>query len=123
MRIEIKNDVHKIAKRLRKTDKNYEIYFNNITKEYELHHKKQREDLGNGLLLILPFETLDKRTIDYVLKTRVQNIDIEHLSERLEKENEKLTLKKQAEAIEKVTYEIKEILSYVNRHSQKEWID
>ncbi len=123
MRTEIKHDVHKIAKRLKNIDKNYEIYFNNITKEYELHHKKQREDLGNGLLLILPFETLDKRAIDYVLKTRVQNIDIEHLSERLEKENEEVTRKKQAEAIDRVTYETKEILSYVNRHSQKEWID
>lgn len=123
MRAEIKNDVHKIAKRLKSIDKNYEIYFNNVTKEYELHHKKQREELGNGLLLILPYKTLDKRTIDYVLKTRIQNIDIEHLSEKLEKENEELTLKKQSEKIDRVTYETKEILNYVNRHSQKEWID
>lgn len=123
MRRKIENDVHNIAKRVKKIDSGYEIYFNDVTKEYELHHKKQREDWGNGLLLVLPFERLDKRAVDYVLKTRACNVDIEHYSENLENENRARAERIRKENEDKTAWETKEIIKYVNRHSQKEWID
>lgn len=119
----IKNDVHKIAERIRKIDENYEIYYNIKNHEYELHHKKQKKDLGYGLVLVLPFNRLDKRTLDYCLKTRACNVDIEHYSENLEKENNKMVEKKHADFIDRLEYETKEIIKYVDKSATREWID
>lgn len=120
---EIKNDVYKISKRIKKIDKNYEIYYNTQTREYELHHKKQKKDLGYGLVLVLPFDMLDKRTLDYCLKTRACNVDIENYSENLEKENNKMVEKKHADFIDRLEYETKEIIKYVDKSATREWID
>lgn len=90
-RVIIKSDVLNIAKRIREIDKNYMLVFNKITKKFEIFYKNLQ-----NLQLVLPFESLDCRSVEYVLKTRVENHkalieQIDKHNEELEKENIKKT--------------------------------
>lgn len=92
----IRNDCFNIAKRLKSIDKNYYIVFNKKLSRFEIHYKR----LLNSLELILPFERLDKRTLDYVLRTRIENR--EKLIKEIDEYNEKLEKKKNIEIKEQV---------------------
>ena len=65
----IKNDIFNIAKRLKSIDKKYFIVFNSDRNKYEVHYARAK----NTYELTIPYDTLDARTIDFVLKTRIQN--------------------------------------------------
>lgn len=89
MKITIKNDVFNIFKRIKQINNNYFIIFNTNKNKYEIYEK-------DYLLFTIPFDYLDVRTIDYVLKmlkTSNEEIlkEIEQHNNRLEKnETEKL---------------------------------
>ena len=81
MRIPIKNDLYDIADRIRKIDEKYEIIFNTENQKFEV--------LKNGALaVILPYENLDTRALDYVYYTRWDNA--EKVLEDIERSNEEL---------------------------------
>lgn len=81
----IESDCLDIVSRVKAIDKYYFIVFNEDTFKFEIHNSSQFQ---NTLCLVLPFEVLDERTVDMVLKTRVQNAD--KLFEEMEEENRKL---------------------------------
>ena len=82
--IVIKNDVFNISKRLKKIDKNYILVRNISSKCFEIHFKK----VGN-LQLKVPYNNLDYRTLEYVRKTRTDNIKA--VFDEIDKYNENLT--------------------------------
>lgn len=85
MLIKINTDNLFISERIREIDKNYYIVFNTKKKKYEIHNKSQGE--LNTYCLTLPFDILDYRTVEYIEKTKIENI--EKLIAEIDKENEK----------------------------------
>ena len=96
---EIKSDLFNISGRLKKIDSGYFVVFNYKKQQYEVHNRFNK---GSSYCLGLPFDRLDYRTIDYVYKTRSENVEalfkeIEWDNERLIKE-EHYKITKQAES-------------------------
>lgn len=68
--ISVTNDLYDIACRLKTVDDDYRLFYNTGKRRYEVY-SKSRETLQ----FVVPFDELDARTVDYALKTRVQNAD------------------------------------------------
>ncbi len=81
----IDSDCLDIVSRIKAIDKDYFLVYNEENQKFEVHNSSQTK---HTLCLILPFDVLDERTIDLVLKTRVQNAD--KLFKEMEEENKKL---------------------------------
>lgn len=60
MTIKIKNDIFNISNRIKKINKNYNLFFNKSTDCYEIWDNK------NFLICTLPFKNLDCRNLDYL---------------------------------------------------------
>ena len=82
---EVDSDCLDIIRRIKAIDEEYFVVFNQITNCFELHNRSQ---CGDSYCLTFPFDTLDERAVDFVLKTRVQNSD--KLFEEMERENREL---------------------------------
>lgn len=98
----IKNDIFNIAKRLKSIDKKYFIVFNSDRNKYEVHYSRAK----NTYELTIPYDTLDARTIDFVLKTRIQNK--QKIFEEIENSNKKLEQQNIKNLIEKIDRRIYE---------------
>lgn len=92
--IVIKKDVFNISKRLKAIDKKYIVVRNIKNHCFEVHYN----NVGNKQLVI-PYDNLDIRTINFVLKTRVN--DIAKLIKQIDKYNEDLTKQKIENALDK----------------------
>lgn len=106
----IKNDTFNIVKRLKKIDKKYFVLYNLATKKYEIHFGKT-----NTLQLVVPYNSLDKRTLNLVLKTRVENH--KKILEEMERHNQKLDQEKQNKMLDEARYKAKEMLQYASQKS------
>ncbi len=93
---EIKNDLFDIAARIKSIDENYKIYFNGDTRRFELHHAAKSPTLQS----VLPFSSLDKRTVDYTLESAVKNKEL--ILERIERENAALEKVRSDRLFEKI---------------------
>lgn len=82
---EVDSDCLDIVKRIKAIDEDYFVVFNQNNQTFELHSRTQ---YGDSYCLTFPYDTLDERVVDFVLKTRVQNSD--KLFEEMEKENAEL---------------------------------
>jgi hypothetical protein len=95
-------DLYSVADRIKEIDAAYFVFFNYAAKRFEVHSKRQR---GNTLALVLPYDRLDKRSVDYVLRTRVERIaevikETERENARTEKERIDGIIKKSLENCE-----------------------
>ena len=72
MKVQIYNDVYNISKRIKDIDKNYYIVFNTSKHKFEVHNSNQN---GSSYCLTIPYDELDERSLNYVLKTQSVNID------------------------------------------------
>ncbi len=68
--VKITNDLFDVAWRLKAIRESYVVYYNVQLHRYEVHDSAQ---YGNTLAFVVPYGNLDCRTVDYALKTRVQN--------------------------------------------------
>lgn len=85
---EVRDDMFGIAGRIKSIDANYKIYFNGDTHRYELHNARSNPTYQ----LTFPYSSLDKRAVDYTLKSAIANREkilkeIEEHNEKLEKEH------------------------------------
>ncbi len=85
---EVRDDLFGIAERIKSIDANYKIYFNGDTRRFELYNTSRKPSFQ----LVLPYRTLDKRTLDYALESGVKNKEkiireIEENNKRLEAEH------------------------------------
>ena len=105
-KILIKNDVFNIVNRLKQINKNYYILFNKKTTKFEVHFK----NLKNTLQLVLPFKFLDKRTVDLVQKSRVENK--QKLLLEMEQNNIKIEQNKNKKLTDEVTFKVNEMINF-----------
>ena len=98
----IKHDVFDIVKRLKCIDPKYFIVFNFARKKFEVHYARSK----NTYELTVPYDTLDARTINFVLKTRIQNK--QKIFEEIENSNKKLEQQNIKNLIEKIDRRIYE---------------
>ena len=71
-----------VCRRLRAIDDDYFVFLNYKTGKFEVHNRRSRP---NTLCLVLPFETLDERTVNRVLYTRAERAEM--IMEQMEREN------------------------------------
>ena len=110
-------NVFLIPERLREIDSGYFVLRNHDAKKFEIHHRGQ---LHNTYCLTVPYSELDERTLHLVQKTRICNA--EKLLAEMEEHNRKIS--NQQNAIpEEATQKLKETVTYLGRHSDKECLD
>lgn len=93
---EVRNDLFDVSARIKSIDENYKIYFNGDTRRYELHHTKKKPTYQ----LTFPFARLDKRALDYTVKTAIKNREL--ILKEIEEQNAKAEREKQRKLFEKI---------------------
>lgn len=106
-RIEIKNDVLDISKRIRKIDKNYKVFFNSISRNFEVWHKKE--------LSFVVGKTLDNLALLKAHKTNIRFARI--LLQNMKETNEKLEMKENDDLENKNKAFLSSLLSYADKKS------
>jgi len=79
----IEKDLYNISGRLKEIDKGYFIVYNTKKEKYEIHNAFNKR---GTYCFTSPYKSLDNRTYDYCLKTRIENSD--KLIREMEKQNE-----------------------------------
>ena len=80
----IDDDMFGVCRRLKTIDDGYFVFRNYKTGKFEVHNSHDTPTL----CLVLPYDTLDERTVRHVLRTRKERIDA--VLEQIERENRKL---------------------------------
>ncbi len=106
-----------IPERLREIDDGYFVLRNHQTKQFEIHHSGQFHDT---YCLTVPYDELDERTLHLVQKTRICNA--EKLISEMEEHNQKIARAQNA-IPDEATEKLKETITYLEQHSQKEMLD
>ncbi len=106
-----------IPERLREIDDGYFVLRNHQTKKFEIHHRGQPH---NTYCLTVPYDELDERTLHLVRKTRICNA--EKLLAEMEEQNKKIA-EQQTAIPDEATEKLKETVTYLGRHSDKESLD
>lgn len=88
----VKDDLFHVAKRLRQIDSRYRVYFNRRLFRFEIH-------VQGAMQIALPFDRLDERSVEYVRKTRVENLDA--LTKEIELDNAKIEKRRQDELLKR----------------------
>ena len=105
-KIEIKNDMFDICNRLKNIDSTYFILYDKTKGKYELHSSAQK----CTYCATIPYTKLDKRTIDFALKTRRENIS--KLIFEMEENNKKLEEKEIDNVLDRAKYDLNSKLKY-----------
>ena len=85
MKIKLASDVYNISKRIKEIDKDYYIVYNTSKGKFEVHNSSQ---IGSSYCLTLPYNALDERTLKFVRKTSVANID--YVLNKIENDNNRI---------------------------------
>ena len=104
----IDDDLFGVCRRLKSVDDGYFVFLNYKTGKFEVHNRK---DAPHTLCLVLPYDSLDERTVRHVLYTRAERV--KEIVERMERENARLEAERRRTAVTNIAdgYEqaIKEI--------------
>lgn len=92
----IDDDMFGVCRRLKSIDDGYFVFLNYATGKFEVHNSKDR----NTLCLVLPYDTLDERTVRRVLYTRTERA--KELVERMERYNAELERRNRINAERKI---------------------
>ena len=92
----IEGDLFGICDRLKAIDDGYFVFHNYKTGKLEVHN---RHDYPNTLCLVLPYDTLDERTVRKVRYTRAERV--KEMIAKLDAENERLRRETVNKAIDK----------------------
>lgn len=79
----IQDDLYGITKRIKKIDDGYFILRHKLSGRYEVHNAN---NTGSTYCFIVPYESLDKRTLTYCRETAVER----DIAEIIEKQNRRL---------------------------------
>ena len=93
---EVRNDLFDISARIKSIDEFYKIYFNGDTRRYELHNSRKIPTYQ----LTFPFTRLDKRALDYTLKSAIKYKEL--ILEEIERQNAMTEKKEQKKLFEKI---------------------
>lgn len=92
----IEDDMLRVCDRLRAIDDGYFVFLNYKTGRLEVHNRK---DSPNTLCLVLPYDTLDERTVRRVRCTRAERV--REMIARMDAENERKRRDALARAVDK----------------------
>lgn len=109
MRIRIENDLFGIADRLKNIDNNYAVFYNSKNGKFELHNMRLRPTIQ----IVLPYSQLDKRAVDYALRTQVGVVLKEILS--IDAHNQKIAEECEKNKFDEVTRKLESAIRYVER--------
>lgn len=101
----IKEDTFNVVKRLKQINPNYELVYNTKLQRFELYTNNLK-----NLELVFSQTKIDKRMIDYVQKTRIENID--KLIKQIDEENAKLEMQNDKTLKNEAIDKIKEVIEY-----------
>jgi len=124
--MQINRDLFRIGERLKKINPAYRVFYNNRARRYEVHTVKSPDAVGvtpftkggfrgrekTNFEFIIPYETLDCRTLDYALKTRRQNA---HQIEQEINANNESVKQSASRKMEQATIELEDMLAYSMR--------
>jgi len=113
MKIKIDNDVFDITKRIKEIDDDYYIVFDDKNNKYELHNCKQ----ANSYCLTCPYEQLDKRFVDLILYTHINNSD--NILMDIDKNNSDLENSATKKRVDQTEYMVREIYEFSNNSSKE----
>lgn len=113
----LNTNVYQIPERLLEIDAGYFVVRNHRKKTFEVHHKDQPH---TTFCLTVPYAELDARTVELVRKTSVSNMN--RLIREMDEHNQKLE-KTMGNFGEESSEKTKEVLSYLNTHESREWVD
>jgi len=94
MKTKLSHDVYDISNRVKEIDRDYYIVYDTFRRKYEVHNSSQ---IGSSYCLTSPYEDLDFRTLTYIHKTKVSNID--EILSSIDRENELRDSEAKSEAI------------------------
>ncbi len=105
MKIKINDDVFDIVKRLQDIDDSYYVLYDNVKNRYEVWSLCEK-----SMCFVVPYATLDARTIAYALKTNSNNA--QKLFNEIDKNNNEIMKNECNKIIDQNTYKFKEIFEY-----------
>jgi hypothetical protein len=70
----IKNDLHRIAERIKHVNPKFLIFRNMATGKVEIHSCIR--PCARSLEFVVPFDELDERTLEHAERTKIENFDI-----------------------------------------------
>ncbi|HYE12256.1 MAG TPA: hypothetical protein VEF53_18960 [Patescibacteria group bacterium] len=111
-----------IIDEIKRIDKDYFVVRNHEDGVFEIHHGTPC--IGRGMAtwqLTIPYPELDQRTIDYIHKTKIENIK-EVMSE-IEEKNEKVVKNARKKKAERDKEIAKDIARYTENHFSKDDVD
>ena len=111
-------NVFEIPERIKATDERLSTFFNTNTQKYEIHCTHDGE---TSLMLTLPFDELDCRSIDYLIER--QSMSVHRFVEEMDKQNERIKKSELDRRMLEASDNTRDIVKYVNTHESKEWID
>lgn len=110
--IKLHNDLFNICNRLKEIDNGYYIIFNNKKGKFFLKHSLEQGGV------VIPYDRLDARTINWALQSRMTNIDFA----KIDQENNLMQEKQDQEQSYQSRYRLQELLSYANNHGDVDFI-
>ncbi len=102
----IENDLFNISERLKNIDSGYYLVYNNRRSRYEVRNS----DLGDKICFVVPYKSLDERTLIYARKTFINNS--KKLLSDIEKNNKDIEDKNYNRIKDECQYKFKEIFNY-----------
>ncbi|MBQ0017550.1 MAG: hypothetical protein KBT30_02845 [Clostridiales bacterium] len=109
-KILISNDLFNISNRLKSIDEKYFILYDKKLKRFEVHYKRNKSTLE----LVVPYKVLDKRTIDLVLSSKVENK--KKLFEEMERHNQRLRNEQDERLCDKTNFMAKEMMRFCEKN-------
>jgi len=104
----IKNDLYDIGKRIKEIDKDYFIAYSYKKQRLEVHNSNQK---GGSFCLVIPYDRLDSRTIDLILRTKCENV--KRVFDDIEKGNERALKESRYQAIKNAEIRMESMLSKI----------
>lgn len=108
----IEDDLFGICRRLASIDDGYFVFLDYKTGKFEVHN---RRNSPSTLCLVLPYDTLDERTVERVLYTRAERV--KQIIARMDSENAKIKEAQTKRAIEKIADEAERARSVGASHT------
>ena len=102
----VEGDLFDISARIKQIDGSYFVFYSYEKKRYEVHSTKQR---GSTLSVVLPYDRLDSRAVEWVNKTRSENAS--KVLAEAEKHNELLEKREMERAVKHAEFEVERALA------------
>lgn len=118
-KILISDSVYEIPQRLKEYDKSFFVVFNKRNGKFEVH---SHDNLWNTYCFTVPFDELDQRTLDIVMKNDTKNIGPKDIERELNNHNERVEKRKDKDFKNWVEDVAKETYSHFKKDLDYEYI-